>query len=93
MRSLAERVILKKLSACIFLFFSVVTTAAQSKEWLLDNGDRVLGERVDGLLQGQVEYFWSAGDRFLGEFKDDLPHGHGSYFWMDGRVYVGNFEY
>ena len=47
MRSLAERVILKKLSACIFLFLSVVTTSAQSKEWLLENGDRVFGERVD----------------------------------------------
>ena len=67
MRSLAERVILKKLSACIFLFFSFVTASAQSKEWLLENGDRVLGERVDGLLQGQVEYFWSDGHRFMGE--------------------------
>ena len=38
-------------------------------------GDRYLGEFVNGKRQGQGEMAWTNGDRYVGEWKNDNMNG------------------
>ncbi len=57
-----------------------------------DNGDKYVGDVVNGLPHGQGTYTRSNGDKYVGEWKDGLPDGHGTDTSSDGRKYVGEFK-
>ena len=76
----------------LFLLILVYAAAATGAEVTLANGDRYIGDVVDGVLSGNGTYIWAAGDRYEGYFVNDQPDGSGVYKWVDGRVYKGEFE-
>ena len=75
------------------LFFLLLACAplGYGAEVILANGDRYIGEVVDGVLSGKGTYIWAVGDRYEGNFANDQPDGLGTYTWIDGRVYEGQF--
>ena len=72
---------------CVFL-----VPCAYGETFNYDNGDKYVGDVVNGLPHGQGTYTRSNGDKYVGEWKDGLPDGHGTETSSDGREYVGEFK-
>lgn len=59
-------------------------------QWI--NGDRYVGEFVDGMRHGSGTLtFRNGGGEYVGEFKNDVPHGSGTRRWPNGDLYTGLF--
>tara|TARA_Y100000768_G_scaffold192377_1_gene144237 strand:- start:107 stop:1273 length:1167 start_codon:yes stop_codon:yes gene_type:complete len=60
------------------------------------NGDKYIGNHVDGKGNGQGTYIWSNGDKYVGNFLNDIRNGQGTFVWAAGEhagsVYVGEFQ-
>jgi len=55
-------------------------------------GEKYVGERKNGLLNGQGTYTWANGNKYIGEWKDDKMNGQGSFTWKSGTKYVGEWK-
>lgn len=58
-----------------------------------DNGDRYIGDVVDGAFSGKGTYIWANGDKYQGEWWTNNKHGKGIHTWSKGQKYVGEFKY
>ncbi|RPI79417.1 MAG: hypothetical protein EHM45_03045 [Desulfobacteraceae bacterium] len=56
------------------------------------NGEKYVGEIVDGKKNGQGTYTWSNGDTYIGAWKDDKRTGQGTVVLINGDKYVGGWE-
>ena len=56
-----------------------------------DNGDKYVGEVVNGLPSGQGTYTWADGDKYVGQFWMSKKSGQGTYIWADRTKYVGDW--
>ncbi len=56
------------------------------------NGNRYLGEWIDGKQQGQGTFTWANGDRYAGEWRDGKQTGQGTFTSADGSTYVGEWK-
>jgi hypothetical protein len=52
-------------------------------------GQRYVGQMVDGQLQGQGHYSWPDGLEFQGAFEGSRVHRQGTVTWPDGAKYTG----
>ena len=54
-----------------------------------NNGDKYVGNFVNGIKSGQGIYTWASNDYYEGDFNHDTLHGWGIYYWTSGRTYEG----
>jgi hypothetical protein len=57
---------------------------------IFKNGNRYIGDFVEGKLTGRGEMHWAFGDRYNGDFIGDKRTGRGEYLWKNGNRYVGD---
>ena len=55
------------------------------------NGDKYVGEYMDGKRNGQGTYTYPDGAKYVGEFKDSKRNGQGTYTFANGNKYVGEY--
>ena len=58
----------------------------------LPEGDKYVGEHIDGKPHGQGTYTFANGDKYVGKFKNDNLHGQGTYAFANGDKYVGEYK-
>ena len=58
---------------------------------IYNNGDKYVGDFVDGKRSGKGTYTWATGDKYIGDFIYNKRTGKGTYTWADGSKYVGDF--
>ena len=60
------------------------------------NGDKYVGEWMNGMKNGQGTFTWANGDKYVGEYKDDKKHGKGTYTFgkgeWEGEKYEGEHK-
>ena len=57
--------------------------------WL--DGDKYVGDWIDGKFHGKGTYTMSDGDKYVGDWIDDKKTGQGTYTWSNGDEYVGDW--
>ena len=72
---------------CVFLI-----PCAYGETINYDNGDKYVGNVVNGLPHGQGTYTRSSGQKYVGEFKDGKKHGQGIFAFPDGYQYIGEWR-
>ena len=55
------------------------------------NGDKFMGDILNGKKHGRGIYTWANGSEYNGEWYDDRQQGHGSFTYTTGSKYVGEF--
>jgi hypothetical protein len=60
--------------------------------WTYSNGDKYIGQYLDGKKEGEGTYIFVNGDKYVGEFENDNLNGEGSYTYSDGDRYVGDYD-
>ena len=63
-----------------------------NQEIKYDNGDRYVGQVLNGLREGKGIMYYNNGDRYEGEFRNDKREGKGIYYKKDGSKIEGNFQ-
>ena len=58
---------------------------------IYNNGDKYVGDFVDGKRTGKGTYTWVSGNKYAGDFIDNKRTGKGTYTWVSGNKYVGDF--
>lgn len=43
------------------------------------NGDKYIGEYINGVADGYGEYYWNDGSVYKGDFKHGVRHGYGAW--------------
>ena len=77
------------LAAALLFGFPVV---CEVQEMVDEEGNRYLGEVVDGVRAGQGRYEWTNGNIYEGTFENNEISGSGVFTWPDGRRYEGEFS-
>ena len=54
------------------------------------DGDKYVGDWVDGKMHGKGTMYYTNGDKYEGDFTDGQGTGHGTYTYPDGDVYTGD---
>jgi len=74
-------------------------SGASSTDWtncsgqlVSPNGDRYVGDFLNGAFDGQGSYSWTTGDRYVGEFRNGVRSGQGTLTSSSGDRYVGQFK-
>jgi hypothetical protein len=92
---------LKNSILLLFLVFSV-NANSQSKcqgdcqngfgifKW--ENGDKYVGDWVNGKREGQGSMTWTGGTSYSGSFKNNQLDGYGTCTWKNGNKYAGNWK-
>ena len=67
--------------------------AANRKAWRFvqmnyRNGDKYVGEAVDGRRDGYGIYYYANGDYTYGRYSDNAPTGYGALFKTNGRIVI-----
>lgn len=55
------------------------------------NGDRYVGETLEGKKHGYGIYYWSNGNFWFGEFHNNIRHGYGALFTSQGNIFPGKW--
>jgi hypothetical protein len=55
------------------------------------DGEKYVGDFIDGNFSGQGTYTYANGDIYVGDFIDDKRTGQGTYTYANGDIYVGDF--
>jgi hypothetical protein len=55
------------------------------------DGDKYVGNFINGQKSGQGTLSWPDGDKYVGNFENDRKNGQGTLSWPNGDKYVGNF--
>ena len=56
-----------------------------------NNGDKYVGDLVDGKRSGEGTYTWANGDKYIGDFIYGKRSGYGNFIWASGDKYIGGF--
>ncbi len=56
------------------------------------NGNKYVGELVNGKCKGKASYYWANGDKYDGEFVNGKIEGQGTYINKDGSTWTGEFK-
>lgn len=56
------------------------------------NGDKYVGEWVDGKKDGQGTETFADGAKYVGEYRDNKRHGQGTFTLSNGDKYVGGYR-
>ena len=56
------------------------------------NGDKYVGEHMNGKFNGQGTVTFANGHKYVGEFKDDRYNGQGTFTLANGDKYVGEYK-
>ena len=82
---------------------SIIVISSDNESVKLDNagndfgtyeygeGDKYIGEVINGKPHGEGTYLYANGDKYVGEFVNDKRHGQGTYTWASGDKYVGGY--
>ena len=57
------------------------------------DGEKYIGEFVDGNMTGVGARQYVDGAHYVGEWKDGNMHGQGTETHPDGTTYIGGFKY
>ncbi len=57
-----------------------------------ENGDKYIGEFINGQFHGKGIYTYANGDKYEGEFIDGKFTGKGTFTCSNGRQFAGNIE-
>ena len=60
-------------------------------EYAWANGDKFVGQWINGKRVGQGKYVWENGAIYEGDWSFDQRTGVGKYFWTNGDRYEGIF--
>jgi hypothetical protein len=80
----------KKFLLPLFLLLSTLSVA-QNDTVYYDNGDKYIGDQVNGLCDGIGTMIWAEGDIYSGQWKQNVINGKGRMQWVTGEVYDGNW--
>ncbi|MEN6326298.1 MAG: hypothetical protein ABFD18_08840 [Syntrophomonas sp.] len=68
------------------------TKKPQSKSsWVLDRS-KYIGDKKNGMFDGQGTYSWDDGDNYTGKWQEDFIEGQGTYTWANGDEYEGEWK-
>jgi hypothetical protein len=57
------------------------------------NGDVLIGEFINGLINGKGRYENAIGEKYIGEFLSGKKHGVGKLYNKEGKlIQVGNWK-
>ena len=73
-------------------FCGFLAPCAYGETFNYDNGDKYVGDVVNGVPNGQGTYTSAGGDVYVGEFREHLFHGQGAFTYVDGRKYIGGWN-
>ena len=76
---------------CITILLSSFLIYSEEETGTLFDESKYLGERENGVPQGQGTYTWSDGEKYEGEWKDGQAHGQGIHTSLEGYKYDGEW--
>lgn len=56
------------------------------------NGDKYVGEVLNGQREGYGTYYYQNGDKYEGIWQKNKKHGMGSMYYKDGNMYIGQWK-
>lgn len=56
------------------------------------NGDKYVGETVDGKRHGYGLYYYANGNYYYGRYRDNAQYGYGAMFSTDSRIVIMDWE-
>ena len=56
------------------------------------DGEKYIGEYINGLMHGQGTYTWANGAKYIGEYMNGKKNGQGTYTSADGTITKGLWE-
>ena len=56
------------------------------------NGERYVGQIINGLKEGKGSFYFISGDRYEGDFRNNKREGKGIYYYNNGNRYEGDFR-
>lgn len=78
---------------CVILLLSVSVNARTVEREIVDEeGNRYVGDTLDGKIHGIGRFDWANGSSYEGDFKDGVVHGEGTMQYVDGSKYTGTFN-
>ena len=58
-----------------------------------DDGDRYVGQIINGLREGKGTYYYNNGDRYEGDWRNDKMEGKGIFYFNNGNRQMGDYSY
>lgn len=78
---------------CASILFGVLVIARTVEREIVDEeGNRYVGDTVDGQIHGEGRFDWADGSSYEGAFKNGEVHGEGTMQYVDGSKYSGTFN-
>lgn len=78
-------------SALLLLSTSAAAHTVE-REIVDEEGNRYVGDTLDGVIQGVGRFDWTDGSSYEGEVKNGEVHGEGTMHYVDGTTYTGTFN-
>jgi hypothetical protein len=60
--------------------------------YILDNGEKYVGEMRNGSREGKGTYYFNSGEWYSGEWVKNQRNGQGTNYFPDGEKYQGNWK-
>ena len=76
----------------LILFGVMVIARTIEREIVDEDGNRYVGDTVDGQIHGEGRFDWADGSSYEGSFKNGEVHGEGTMQYVDGSKYTGTFD-
>jgi len=74
------------------LFGVLVIARIVEREIVDEEGNRYVGDTVDGQIHGEGRFDWADGSSYEGDFKNGEIQGEGTMQYIDGSKYSGTFN-
>ena len=55
------------------------------------NGERYVGQIINGLKEGKGSFYFISGDRYEGDFRNDKKEGKGVFYFNNGDREMGDY--
>ena len=60
--------------------------------YIWENGDKYIGEWVNGKITGKGTMIWKNGSKYVGDFINGKMEGYGIYTNIRGQEFEGEFD-